>query len=91
MARANEARDWAQEHLRGIADSMITPFDGEHGDDIDFEAYRAIVRYALMAESVRVGMVLNDAMAKSAGPIGALAETFAAFVAEASAPTGEST
>jgi TetR/AcrR family transcriptional repressor of uid operon len=51
-----------------------------------FGTKSAIVRYALMAESVRVGMVLNDSMAKSAGPIGALAETFSAFVAEASAP-----
>ena len=47
MARASEAREWAQEHLRGIADSMITPFNGEDGDDIDYDAYRAIVRYAL--------------------------------------------
>lgn len=47
MARAHEAREWAHQHLRGIADSLITPFAGEHGDDIDFDAYRAIVRYCL--------------------------------------------
>jgi len=47
MARASEAREWAQEHLRGIADSMFTPFNGECGDEIDYDAYRAIVRYAL--------------------------------------------
>jgi 4-hydroxy-tetrahydrodipicolinate synthase len=47
MARAREAREWAQQHLRGIADSLITPFSGEHGDDIDYDAYRALVRYCL--------------------------------------------
>ena len=47
MARAREAREWAQLHLRGIADSLITPFSGEHGDDIDYDAYRALVRYCL--------------------------------------------
>ena len=40
-------REWAQQHLRGIADSLITPFSGEHGDDIDYDAYRALVRYCL--------------------------------------------
>lgn len=47
MARASEAREWAQEHLRGIADSLITPFNGEFGDEIDYGAYRAIVQYCL--------------------------------------------
>ena len=47
MARAREAREWAQGNLRGIADSLFTPFSGEHGDDIDFDAYRAIIRYCL--------------------------------------------
>jgi 4-hydroxy-tetrahydrodipicolinate synthase len=47
MARASEAREWAQASLRGIADSMITPFNGECGDEIDYDAYRAVVRYAL--------------------------------------------
>ena len=47
MARAGEAREWAQAHLRGIADSLITPFAGECGDDIDYDAYRAIIGYCL--------------------------------------------
>src|ERR1700722_17409094 len=47
VARAGEAREWAQANLRGIADSLITPFSGECGDDIDYEAYRAIIRYCL--------------------------------------------
>src|SRR5262249_13745754 len=48
MARAQDARDWAQEHLRGIADSLITPFNGPDGDEIDDDALRALVRYCLV-------------------------------------------
>lgn len=47
MARAREAREWAQANLRGIADSLITPFAGQDGDEIDYEAYRALIRYCL--------------------------------------------
>lgn len=47
MARADEAREWAQTHLRGVADSLYTPFDGESGDDIDYDAYRALIHYCL--------------------------------------------
>jgi 4-hydroxy-tetrahydrodipicolinate synthase len=47
MARASEAREWAQGHLRGVADSLITPFSGADGDDLDLDAYRALVRYCL--------------------------------------------
>jgi 4-hydroxy-tetrahydrodipicolinate synthase len=48
MARAVEARAWAQVHLRGIADSLITPFQGPDGDEIDYDALRALVRYCLV-------------------------------------------
>jgi 4-hydroxy-tetrahydrodipicolinate synthase len=37
MARASEAREWAHANLRGIADSMFTPFSGEAGDDLDHD------------------------------------------------------
>jgi 4-hydroxy-tetrahydrodipicolinate synthase len=47
MARAHEARDWARVHLRGIADSLYTPFSGTYGDEIDYDAYRALIRYCL--------------------------------------------
>ncbi|CAJ1579554.1 dihydrodipicolinate synthase family protein [[Mycobacterium] wendilense] len=47
MARAREARDWARESLRGIGDSLYTPFAGADGDDIDWDAYRALVRYCV--------------------------------------------
>ncbi|SER85710.1 4-hydroxy-tetrahydrodipicolinate synthase [Mycobacterium sp. 88mf] len=45
MATAAEARDWARGALRGIGDSLYTPFCGTDGDDIDWDAYRHLVRY----------------------------------------------
>jgi 4-hydroxy-tetrahydrodipicolinate synthase len=47
MATASEARDWAHHALRGIGDSLYTPFSGVDGDDIDWEAYRTLVRYCV--------------------------------------------
>ncbi|MGQ9409440.1 dihydrodipicolinate synthase family protein [Mycolicibacterium gilvum] len=47
MATAAEARDWARVALRGIGDSLYTPFCGVDGDDIDWEAYRTLVRYCV--------------------------------------------
>jgi 4-hydroxy-tetrahydrodipicolinate synthase len=47
MARAHEARDWAKANLRGLSDSLYTPFCGPAGDDIDYDAYRALIRYCL--------------------------------------------
>jgi len=47
MANAKQAREWAQSSLRGVADSLYTPFSGTDGDDIDYEAYRALIRYCL--------------------------------------------
>jgi 4-hydroxy-tetrahydrodipicolinate synthase len=47
VARARDAREWAQATLRGIADSLITPFAGQDGDEIDYDAYRALIRYCL--------------------------------------------
>ena len=51
-----------------------------------FGSKSAILRYALMAESQRVSMIVADAMHHSSGPVGALADMFAAFVGEATAP-----
>lgn len=51
-----------------------------------FGTKSAIVRYALMVESQRVSMIVADAVHRSAGPVGALADMFAAFVGEATAP-----
>ncbi|MFZ0835400.1 MAG: dihydrodipicolinate synthase family protein [Mycobacterium sp.] len=47
MATAREARDWARTALRGIGDSLYTPFSGADGDDIDWDAYRRLVRYCV--------------------------------------------
>src|SRR6202035_5553148 len=47
MVNAKDARAWARENLRGIGDSLITPFAGEDGDHIDWDAYRALVRYCV--------------------------------------------
>lgn len=48
MPSAREARDWARSGgLRGIGDSLYTPFSGTDGDDIDWDAYRALVRYCV--------------------------------------------
>jgi 4-hydroxy-tetrahydrodipicolinate synthase len=45
---ARDAREWAASGgLHGIGDSLYTPFSGPDGDDIDYEAYRALIRYCL--------------------------------------------
>src|ERR1700756_1494325 len=47
MATASDARAWAATALRGIGDSLYTPFSGLDGDDIDWDAYRDLVRYCV--------------------------------------------
>src|ERR1700712_6141712 len=47
MATAKEARDWAHGAIRGIGNSLYTPFSGVDGDDIDWDAYRMLVRYCV--------------------------------------------
>lgn len=47
MATAAEAREWARSSLRGIGDSLYTPLRGTDGDDIDWDAYRRLVRYCV--------------------------------------------
>jgi 4-hydroxy-tetrahydrodipicolinate synthase len=47
MATAIQARGWARSTLRGIGNSLYTPFCGEDGDDIDWDAYRTLVRYCV--------------------------------------------
>ncbi|RAV14620.1 dihydrodipicolinate synthase family protein [Mycolicibacterium sp. GF69] len=47
MATARDAREWARNHLRGIGDSLYTPFCGADGDDIDWDAYRTLVRHCV--------------------------------------------
>jgi 4-hydroxy-tetrahydrodipicolinate synthase len=48
MVSAGDARSWAADGgLRGIGDSLYTPFSGRDGDDIDWAAYRTLVRYCV--------------------------------------------
>ena len=47
MATARDAREWARSSLRGIGNSLYTPFCGQDGDDIDWDAYRTLVRYCV--------------------------------------------
>jgi 4-hydroxy-tetrahydrodipicolinate synthase len=48
MPSAREAREWAADGgLHGLGDSLYTPFSGRDGDDIDYDAYRALVRYCV--------------------------------------------
>ncbi len=51
-----------------------------------FGTKSALVRFALMAESQRVGVIMAEAVHRSVGPVSALAEMFAAFVSEARSP-----
>ena len=48
MVASRDAREWAASGgLRGIGDSLYTPFSGTDGDDIDWEAYRRLTRYCV--------------------------------------------
>jgi 4-hydroxy-tetrahydrodipicolinate synthase len=48
MPAARDAKEWAASGgLHGIGNSLYTPFSGTDGDDIDYEAYRALVRYCV--------------------------------------------
>jgi 4-hydroxy-tetrahydrodipicolinate synthase len=48
MVSARDARAWAAEGgLHGIGNSLYTPFAGRDGDDIDWDAYRTLVRYCV--------------------------------------------
>ena len=48
MARARDAKEWAASGgLHGIGNSLYTPFSGTDGDDIDYDAYRTLVRYCV--------------------------------------------
>jgi len=48
MVSARDARDWAASGgLHGIGNSLYTPFSGPHGDEIDWDAYRTLVRYCV--------------------------------------------
>jgi 4-hydroxy-tetrahydrodipicolinate synthase len=48
MPNARDAKEWAKSGgLHGIGDSLYTPFRGVDGDEIDYDAYRYLVRYCV--------------------------------------------
>jgi 4-hydroxy-tetrahydrodipicolinate synthase len=63
MVRAREAKDWAPERLRGICDSLYTPFSGRDGDDLDYDALRQLVRYVL-CDLDHAGLWLTSGLAE---------------------------
>jgi 4-hydroxy-tetrahydrodipicolinate synthase len=48
VVTSTEAKEWAREHLRGNCSSLYTPFTGRDGDEIDYQALRALVRHVLV-------------------------------------------
>ena len=69
MAQAAEAREWAPGALRGIIDSLYTPFDGPGGEEIDEPALlRALVTHcvgALDHDGIWVGGLVGEYWALS--------------------------
>jgi 4-hydroxy-tetrahydrodipicolinate synthase len=48
MVAARDAQQWVKDGgLHGIGDSLFTPFCGKDGDNIDWDAYRVLVRYCI--------------------------------------------
>ena len=63
MARAAEAREWAPDALRGIIDSLYTPFGGPGGEHVDEAALRSLVRHcvgALDHDGIWVGGLVGE-------------------------------
>ncbi len=68
MVQAAEARDWAPEALRGMIDSLYTPFSGPGGEEIDEQALRAIVDHCIGAldhDGIWVGGLVGEYWALS--------------------------
>jgi 4-hydroxy-tetrahydrodipicolinate synthase len=68
MAHAAEARDWAPGALRGLVDSLYTPFSGAGGEYVDEDAFRKLVAYCLGTldhDGIWVGGLCGEAWALS--------------------------
>jgi 4-hydroxy-tetrahydrodipicolinate synthase len=68
MATAAEARAWAPGALRGIIDSLYTPFDGPDGTTIDDAALRSLAEHCIGAldhDGVWVGGLVGECWALS--------------------------
>jgi|SRR5271165_40667 len=63
MATASEAKAWAPGALRGLIDTLYTPFDGPGGERINEDAVRALVRHCLGAldhDGIWVGGLVGE-------------------------------
>ena len=68
VAHAAEAREWAPEALRGMIDSLYTPFRGPGGEEVDEEALRELVAHcvgALDHDGIWVGGLVGECWALS--------------------------
>src|SRR3984957_17008154 len=68
MASAEEARRWAPGALRGMIDSLYTPFNGAGGEEIDEESYKKLVDYCvgtLDHDGIWVGGLVGECWALS--------------------------
>ena len=68
MAHAAEARTWSPGALRGMIDSLYTPFSGPGGEEIDEQALRALVAHCLGAldhDGIWVGGLVGEYWALS--------------------------
>ena len=68
MANAEEARRWAPGALRGMIDSLYTPFNGAGGEEIDEESYAKLVDYCvgtLDHDGIWVGGLVGECWALS--------------------------
>ena len=68
MASAADARDWAPDALRGIVDSLYTPFSGPGGERVDEEALRGLIAHCIGTldhDGVWVGGLVGECWALS--------------------------
>ena len=68
MAHAAEAETWAPGALRGMIDSLYTPFSGPGGEEIDEQALRALVAHCIGAldhDGIWVGGLVGEYWALS--------------------------
>ena len=68
MSNASEARAWAPGALRGIIDSLYTPFSGPGGEAIDEAAFRTLIGHCLGSlghDGIWVGGLVGEAWAMS--------------------------
>ncbi len=68
MAHAAEAREWAPGALRGMIDSLYTPFSGPGGEEVDEQALRALVAHCIGAldhDGIWVGGLVGEYWALS--------------------------